>query len=379
MISVDMIVRSDALSKGGGDMIQVDQYRKHLPTKMFDVRIVPFHPTMALRDGALVHVVNVDRPFDFVLATSAARGRPMIVSPIHHDLAAVRRMRSAERGLGARSLVGRLLSESGREWAATCVRSLKQRSSTRDAFVVLRTMLGQVRRVSRVWSDVGRALDDAHSVFLLAPGEGRSLSRDTGWKGQNSALVPNGSPFDSSRPEGKPWLSRDIDLIVVGRVEPRKRTLDLVRLAAARGVDITVVGPLHAHESPFGMAFRAAVEQSPTVTWTGPKSSEEVLELMGRSKVLANASWVEVQSLVELEAAHLGCYVVSSGTGHTSDWIPASVSTAEDDDLVDLLERAVRLATSPTGPGAVAYPHTWASVTAQVADAYVAASETILR
>jgi glycosyltransferase involved in cell wall biosynthesis len=381
MISVDLIVRSDALMKGGGDMVQVDHYIEQLPAEAFDIRVVPFHPTMQLREGVVVHIVNVDRPFDFVRACRLARAArlPLVVSPIHHDLQAVRRMRAAEKGLGLRSLLGRFLPESGREWIATGARSLKMRSGREDVLPIAGVMLRQSRHIRHIWAEVGTCLDQAHLVMLLAPGEGRALTRDTGWRGANSALVPNGSPSNISSAHPSAWGDRDIDLIVVGRVEPRKRTLELARLAARRGLRLTVVGPLYAADTPFGEEFRELLSRSPSVTWKGSVSADEVLEFMGRSKVLINASWVEVQSLVELEAAHLGCYVVSSGAGNTSDWLEGSVVSTGDDDIGALLDKAKALLALNVGPPGVTYPHSWASVSRQVGDAYQTAAGTRAR
>jgi glycosyltransferase involved in cell wall biosynthesis len=377
VIAVDLIVRSDALVKGGGDMVQVAKYIENLPSAQFDVRVVPFHPTMKLRPGVVVHIVNVDRPFDFVLASKKAQANrlPVVVSPIHHDLRAVRRMRSAEEGLGLRSILGRLLPESGREWIATGMRSVKMRSSWLDLISIAGIMAAQARHLRRVWSEVGDKLDQAQCVLLLAPGEGRSLTRDTGWSVKNDVLVPNGSPAKIRATTRREWQDRDIDLIVVGRVEPRKRTLELARYAANQGRRLTIVGPLLAPDTAFGEAFQAVLRDSPLLTWTGPVAEDAVLELMGRSKVLVNASWVEVQSLVELEAAHLGCYVVSSGTGNTSDWIPASAVSTGADSIPDLLEKAEQLRALAEGPSEVEYPYTWESVSRQVGEAYRVAFE----
>ncbi|WP_337125594.1 hypothetical protein, partial [Staphylococcus aureus] len=69
--------------------------------------------------------MNVDRPFDALATIHRAGDRPVFVSAIHHSLPAIRRMRKAERGLGVRSIIGRFLGESPREYVAFIVRSLR--------------------------------------------------------------------------------------------------------------------------------------------------------------------------------------------------------------------------------------------------------------
>ncbi len=52
----------------------------------------------------------------------------------------------------------------------------------------------------------------------------------------------------------------------------------------------------------------------------------EVLAVYGKSRVLLNASWVEVQSLVDIEAASAGCFVVNTGSGSSMEWLGDAVT-----------------------------------------------------
>lgn len=353
MIEVDVVVRSDAPDKWGGDSLQVQEYARALDG-VADLRVLPFSPRLAYRPGAVVHIVNMDRPFDLLRAAGRARGHRLVISPIHHDLAAVRRMRGAERGAGARSVVGRLLPEAGRELLAYGARTA--RASATEA---VRALAWAAPRATGVWRRVGRALDRADAVALLAPGEGRSIARDTGWGAANGAMVPNGAPApDPSGTPDVPWHERT-GIAVVGRVEPRKRVLELARRAHEREVPLTVAGAVNAGTGGYARDFEALARTSPWVTWLGALPHAETVALLRRVRVLANASWVEVQSLVELEAATSGAYVVSCGTGNSADWLPGHVRELRDDDVDGLLDAATELAARDRGPGSPAYDWTW--------------------
>ena len=65
-MKVDFIVRSDTNEKFGGDSLQLDAYMRRLAARGYDVRAVPFRPELDLREGAIVHVLNIVRPYDFL-------------------------------------------------------------------------------------------------------------------------------------------------------------------------------------------------------------------------------------------------------------------------------------------------------------------------
>jgi glycosyltransferase involved in cell wall biosynthesis len=370
-VTIDCVVRSDAPQKPGGDTVQVREYAKHLTAWGFDVREVPFSPGMQLRPGAVVHVFNIDRPFEFLLAVRAAGARRVVVSPIHHEISRVRAMRAADTGRGLVSLSARILPETVREWLATGFRALR-RAATPSA--ALRSGLAVARLapvVPRVWRTTGRALDGVAAVALLAEGEGRDLRLLTGWTVRNEVVIPNGRPEDLDLDLRRPWSDRPVgSIVVVGRIEPRKRQLDLARAATRTGIPVRFVGAFADEGSAYATAFKAVVAEG-VVQYDGPKDRADVLGVLGASRVLVNASWVEVQSLVDLEAATMGCAVVTSRTGHSREWLGDAVIAEDGDDLDALLRRADRLAAGGEAPSTAPYDRTWLQAAEQLEEVYL--------
>ncbi|MCC2033587.1 hypothetical protein [Microbacterium allomyrinae] len=369
MITVDVVVRSDANVKFGGDVEQVQQYERHLAGRV-DLRVVPFHPAMELRDNALIHYVNVDRPFDFLRTMQLAGARPTIVSPIHHSLIRVRRMRGAERGRGVRSAVDRIMPEAAREWMATAVRTQRASQTANERRTSVDNALKTSTLVPGLWRRVGDALDRSGHVALLAPGEGTDLTVDTGWSGKNAVLVPNGKPDRPDHADLVAWANREIPIIAVGRIEPRKRSLELAREAHDHRTSVVFVGSLGDPDSTYGRQFTELTRTSPFADYRGPVDHATALELIAHSRTLVNASWVEVQSLVDLEAAHLGTRVVSVPNGNSRDWLPAHVSYTGGFALRSLLELAARESTSDTGPGVPDYAWDWARSASALLELY---------
>lgn len=355
---VDFVLRDNSERKGGGDLVQVQMYAKLLKRMGWDVRLLPYSPNLDLRAGAIVHVVNVDRPFDALSAMRQAGSRPVFVSSIHHSLPAVRRMRRTEAGLGLRSFLGRILPENVREFLSFTVRCLLNADGLVERFRASGESARLILAVPRVWRSLGRSLDRVDGVFLLAEGEGLNLRTDTSWKASNSLLAPNGVPETIS--DGLPWRRRSDAILVVGRIEPRKRQLELVRSARRRQLRIVLVGELQQPDSPFGLAFRAALTAAPNVEWRGVMSHDETVALMGVSKIVVNPSWVEVQSLVELEAALAGAWVIGSAeAGNSAEWLGDAYRGVADDDIDAMLGDAEAILRADEPPKRVNYDWSW--------------------
>lgn len=370
-ILVDYVVRADAEAKSGGDMVQIAEYGGYLRDAGFDLRQVPFHPAMTLRDDAVVHVFNIDRPFDFLLACRAAGSRRLVVSPIHHELARVRGMRAAERGRGMRSAAGRVLPERLREWLGTALRSARLSRGAADLVATGRAVAWSAPRAVRMWREAGSALDRADAVALLAEGEGEHLRRLTGWHGRNAVLVPNGRPEELDGAARQPWAERPVgSILVVGRVEPRKRQLELARSADRLGIPVRFVGPISDPGSAWATEFEALAASSASVEHLGALGRTEVLRLFAATRVLVNASWVEVQSLVDLEAATMGCAVVTTPTGHSREWLGDAVTVLDTDDPDALLRTAEAVAAQEAAPAPLGYDWTWQRAAERLAELY---------
>lgn len=371
MVLVDCVMRSDADTKSGGDTIQMHAYAEYLREWGVDVREVPFHPAMRLRPDAIVHVFNIDRPFEFLAACRIARGHRLVVSPIHHNLNRVRRMRSAEHGRGLTSLVVRLLPEAGREWLGMTVRALRRSHRPADVLLTARTAARTAPALVDVWRRAGRDLDSAAAVALLAAGEGADLRSLTGWHGRNAILVPNGRPADADLAQRTPWRDRDETILVVGRIEPRKRPLEIARAAHAEQVRVTFIGQQVAGADAYIRDFDALAQSSDYVEYLGPRSRAAVLAAMGSARVLLNGSWVEVQSLVDLEAAFMGSAVVATAAGHSKEWLGDAV-TVVDGPLEELVRASAAIARDPDRTVMIPeYEWTWERASERLLDVYV--------
>lgn len=350
---VDFVLRADAYTKSGGDTIQAEEYRRQLALLGADVVVHLFRPgRLKLREGSTVHLFNVDQPYEFLECTRSLTGHPVVVSTIHHSALQVRVMRRAEPDARRRLLS--YLPESLRSLAVYVV-SLMRRTDL-SVFRKVAAVLRAVARLPGLGRHVGRQLDDVDGVLLLSKNEGRSLRADYGWTGKNGHLTPNGMPHRAQ--SDAPKLAR---ILVVGRVEARKRQVEIVQVADALGVPVTFIGPGNPNQGSYFETFQRLVANSRLSEWLGPLPHDEVTQLMASSRVLLNASWVEVQSLVDLEAASLGCRVVTTyDAGSSLEWLgPDFVTELGSADLHGAVARAEEFRCADGASPAPTYGHTW--------------------
>jgi glycosyltransferase involved in cell wall biosynthesis len=361
--SIELIVRTDAERKRGGDVVQAEEYARELTALGRNVRIAPFDAHAAASVAPVAqHFFNVDRPFEFL--EFAAGRTDHFVSPIHHAFSDVRAMRRGERSADLRGAVSRL-PEGLREYLAYVHRTVRdERAGPAERLGLL---LRAGRRLPGVHRRVGAALDAAAAVFVLGVRESEALQTDYGWSRRNEVVAPNGA---DSIPATVPWRDRVPRILVVGRVEPRKRQLDILAAADREGVAVTFVGAANPNAGEYAARFRAAAARSPHSEWLGAVDRAQVLDLMQHSRVLLNFSWAEVQSLVDLEAAAAGCWVVANRTGATAEWLGDGVVTFERDALVEAVREARRRSTAEAGPAALAYDWTWQRTAGVLAEAY---------
>ncbi len=240
---------------------------------------------------------------------------------------------------------------------ASLARNLRGVRRVQDLGNVLAAFARSLVVAPRLWARLGQCLDSCDGVVLLAPGEARDLIGDVHWSGRNGRLAPNGAPLNVAC--SRAWSERTLDILVAGRVEPRKRSLEIARCAHALNIAVDFIGPIVAEDSKFGREFAQLARDSEWVRHHGLLQHSRVIEAMGNAKVVLNGSWVECQSLVDIEAAFCGARVVSSRNGNSSDWIPDSIRVVDSESVGDLLHAAVEEAGAVDAPLRPVYPWTW--------------------
>lgn len=328
---VGVMMRVDALSKPGGDTVQMQAcLAQGRALGLFDGEIC-CDPGADPSGWDVVHLTNIDRPVDTLEAYRRARhaGRPVVLSTIHHAYADIERYERLGRQAAGSWFLGRLDFQQ-LELLRSVVRGLRQPALRGPTWRAARQGLRQAQ---------AEMVAGADCVLTLTDKELRDLETDFGVQPRRHAVVANGCDFE---PPAGPAPERDIDCLVVGRIEARKNTLAILECLEALGVSGVFVGGLNPHHRAYGERFLARIGNSRS-RYLGPQDRARTAELFRRARVHVSASWFEVASLVDLEAAMSGCRVVASVCGGSHERLGDRAWYCRPDDPASI-DRAVRAA-----------------------------------
>lgn len=288
--SVLLHAPSAAFQAPGGGENQLVRTARHL--EGLGVAVRPFSPwTDRLADARLLHLFGMSGEGLALARVAKARGLPVVLSPIcwvePRALAALAPTRSR-----------RLLERAKWEAKALAPRWPCWR----------RTLLGL-----------------ADAVLPNSEAEARQLVRLFGADPEIVHVVPNGveARFAHAGPEAFrlrfPGPPRDF-VLYVGRVEPRKNVLGLVRAVRALGVPLVVLGDVVPGAEAY--ADRCRAEGGDQVDWLPALDHDDpaLASAYAAARVFALPSWFETPGLAALEAALAGCPVVITPFGSTAEY-----------------------------------------------------------
>ena len=162
-------------------------------------------------------------------------------------------------------------------------------------------------------------------------------------------IVPNGvSPELFPEAVQAPEAHRR-GVICVGRVEPHKNQLGVIRACQALGLPLRIVGKPHPDHPDY--VRRCRRESGDMVEWLDIDMDDHLglATALGEARVHALASYFETTGLASLEAALMGCRIVTTSRGFARSYFEDHAWYCDPDDALSV-RRAIRSAheASPT-------------------------------
>ncbi len=324
---VTLLSRPDLHSAPGGDTVQIIETARALNALGVTAEIsVELRPQLDAVD--LVHIFNITRPHEALeqLHHAKSSGRLVALSPIFCPMTEFERacrpqpLRSILRHCQPETIeYAKLLAKSLRSWKWTAgLRQLVLRGYkhciaelVRSADVILPNSESELRRL-RAWFPAGdldgvpyRVVPNAVSdVFLQEP----------------EAVEPNPRYRDC--------------VLCVARIDGAKGQLALVR--ALKDVDVLLV--LAGKPGPNSIRYHESVraEAGPNVLLLGQVPRSQLPSLYRAARVHVLPSWMETTGLSSLEAAAMGCNIVVTPNGDTTEYFggEARYCTAGDESSI---------------------------------------------
>lgn len=152
--------------------------------------------------------------------------------------------------------------------------------------------------------------------------EARHLLRIFNFGSQKITVIYNGVEDIYARGEPDLFLNRfgiSDFVLFVGRVEPRKNLLALIKASRDTDHNLVIVGDINANKSYYDECKKRAGEN---IHFTGniPHNSELLVSAYHAAKVFVLPSWMETPGISALEAGLAGCNVVITNRGSTREY-----------------------------------------------------------
>lgn len=301
--------RPGAEADFGGDTLQWLRTSEELAALGVEVqRSDEARPDLAGYD--LVHLFNLQSDEAALPVAEAARaaGLPIALSTIWWDLSEGRYLRRLRRKLSLRAREALI----GRE------RSLARFRARDGATPQARARRTRARRLLEL-ADVLLPNSAAEVELLAAHFELPALRA-------KAAVVPNAV----DPPAARAPVARE-GVLCVGKLHPLKNQLGLIEALSGLECSLTLIGDDQRHPD-YVAACRAAAARHGRCRLLGALPHAELAEHYARAEVHALVSFRETPGLVSLEAAVLGCAVVSTNRGSAGEYFGAEAELCDPSD-----------------------------------------------
>jgi glycosyltransferase involved in cell wall biosynthesis len=361
-MNILFLLRTDALSKPGGDVVQCNNLINELRFQGVNANL-SIELNSPLTDVDIVHLINIDRPFEtwqnFIHAKK--HGKRMIISPIHHSYQAINEYESGSRTGYLRVLNKIFKSFSGREKIKNLYRALYK---PKLIYCAVAQLVGDLMDKQR---QILRGVD--HWI-LSSEGERQLIWRDFGVSSPGDTVIYNGidmSSTDSSE------IDKIYDVLVVARIEARKNQIGIMEALHDCDLRIAFVGGINPFHKRYVQEYFATLAKMPNAKCLGKIPYEALPSLYRAAKVHVSASWFEVTPLVDLEAYFHGCNVVCSKNSFTPEYLGDRALYVDPADVSDIRAKVITALGREVDPDAMEYMDnnfTWAGAAQKLITVY---------
>jgi glycosyltransferase involved in cell wall biosynthesis len=171
------------------------------------------------------------------------------------------------------------------------------------------------RRLRQRFDEAALAFESADLLLPNSQREAVQIKDDLGVS-TPMHVVPNAVDEQWFTPPEQP--TQRAGVAYVGRIEPHKNQLGLIRELRGTGIPLVIAGPPHPHHAKY--AARCRSEADGLVTFHPGGGPAQVRDIYRSAVVHVLPSWFETTGLVSLEAAASGCAVVTTNRGYVREY-----------------------------------------------------------
>ena len=250
----------------------------------------------------LIHFFNIIRPADILLHIDRS-GKPFVVSTIYVDYSEYEKNERK----GGTGILFRFLSADSAEYLKVIARFIVNGEKIVSPNYLL---LGQKKAIKKIIS---------RSVMLLpnSYNEYKRLSDDYKIT-KTFRVIPNAIDTSLFNENSRNELRRQNLVICVGRIEGRKNQFNLIKALNGTRFQLIIIGSTSSNQVGYYEKCREIA--GPNVSFIGGIAQEQLIDYYKSAKVHVLPSWFETTGLSSLEAATMGCNIVTTDKGDTKEY-----------------------------------------------------------
>ncbi len=334
-----MLGRIGLLEHGGGDKVQIENTAKEL-RKLgvtvdiktgLDVDVTPYD---------LVHVFQLDWTAEtyFYIEKAKKAGKPVVLSPIHHNLQEVTKF-DDEYTFDYRRLQKLIFkNQFHRDTFKNVYRSVLNPKKAKPVIASVFMGLENMHKKSLAAADVVLVQTELEAQDLK-----KTFGVDITWKKIVNGVGEN---FIHFKDDHNPLDLKDY-IICVGRIEPRKNQLNIIkavkdfRKEENIEVPLVLIGTKNlVNHLEYSLRFSNELKKNSWIKYIKRVSYEDMPAYYHNAKVGVSASWFETTGLTSLEALFCGTNAVAAGD-RAKEYLGECVSYCKPDD-VESIKKAIK-------------------------------------
>lgn len=335
-MKVLMQSRKNFFDLRGGDTIQLEKTKAELEKLGVTVDIsLEFEPNLS--DYDLVHLSNVTRIQETYLHVKNAKkqGKKIVLSTIFWPMDEFEKQGQ----VGIRKIINSFLGIDNQERIKAIARYIKDKNSRNIATKNL-WKIGYTKMQNYVVNNVDYFLPNSEM-------EMDEFCKYFGLKKENYSVIPNAIDLnivkmqDNSETPGEFEVYKDA-IICVGRIEPRKNQLALVKALDGLGYKLILVGAVSDNQKAYFEQIKEIMDRNEQFYYIPKIENSKLYQLYKVCKVSTLPSWLDTPGLVSLEAAAMGCNLAISTKGSTVEYFKDFAEYCLPDDLESIRNAIIK-------------------------------------
>lgn len=366
-MKVLMQSRKNFFTLRGGDTIQLEKTKAELEKLGVEVDLsLDFYPDLAEYD--LVHLSNVTRIQETYLQVKNAKkqGKKIVLSTIYWPMDEFEKQGQ----VGIRKFINSFFNIDNQERIKAFVRYIKDKDSRNEATRNL-WKIGYTKMQKYVVNNVDYYLPNSEM-------EMDEFCKSFGIEKKKYKVIPNAIDSDVAKKQYENKIPLEFEkfrdaIICVGRIEPRKNQLALVKALEGSNYKLVLVGAVSKNQISYFDEIKEILDKNPNFYYLPNVDNDKLYQLYRVCSVSALPSWLDTPGLVSLEAAAMGCKLAVSSKGSTTEYFGGHAEYCLPDDLNGIRKAINQAYNKPNDPELIKLifdNYTWKIAGQKTLDAY---------